>query len=129
MVLMPGGVSVGSVATRSAREASAATPHQCYAAHRLTESPLSPLTPAPSPPRLQDVVWRVGSSFLGPFRPDFMAVTLSSPDLYGPFWVATTLIFVTAGVDGCVEGVRLGVLWRAREAGGAVACQGWCAWL
>jgi hypothetical protein len=26
-----------------------------------------------------------------------MAVTMSSPDLYGPFWVATTLIFVTAG--------------------------------
>ncbi|KAF8065746.1 yipf1 [Scenedesmus sp. PABB004] len=44
----------------------------------------------------KDVVWRVGSSFLGPFKPDFMAVTLSSPDLYGPFWVATTLIFVTA---------------------------------
>jgi hypothetical protein len=46
---------------------------------------------------LQDVVWRVGSSFLGPLKPDFMAVTMSSPDLYGPFWVATTLIFVTAG--------------------------------
>jgi hypothetical protein len=26
-----------------------------------------------------------------------MGVTMSSPDLYGPFWVATTLIFVTAG--------------------------------
>jgi len=44
----------------------------------------------------KDVLWRVGSSFLGPFKPDFMAVTMSSPDLYGPFWVATTLIFVTA---------------------------------
>jgi hypothetical protein len=42
------------------------------------------------------VLWRVGSSFLGPFKPDFMAVTMTSPDLYGPFWVATTLIFVTA---------------------------------
>lgn len=47
---------------------------------------------------LQDVVWRVGSSFLGPLKPDFMSVTMTSPDLYGPFWVATTLIFVTAGV-------------------------------
>lgn len=45
----------------------------------------------------QDVVWRVGSSFLGPLKPDFMSVTMTSPDLYGPFWVATTLIFVTAG--------------------------------
>ncbi|GBF89718.1 hypothetical protein Rsub_02888 [Raphidocelis subcapitata] len=44
----------------------------------------------------KDVVWRVGSSFLGPFKPDFMEVTMTSPDLYGPFWVATTLIFVTA---------------------------------
>jgi hypothetical protein len=38
----------------------------------------------------------VGSSFLGPFKPDFMEVTMTSPDLYGPFWVATTLVFVTA---------------------------------
>ena len=52
---------------------------------------------APNACCLQDVLWRVGSSFLGPFKPDFMAVTMSSPDLYGPFWVATTLIFVTAG--------------------------------
>jgi hypothetical protein len=43
-------------------------------------------------------MWRVGSSFLGPLKPDFMSVTMTSPDLYGPFWVATTLIFVTAGV-------------------------------
>jgi hypothetical protein len=43
-----------------------------------------------------DVVWRVGSSFLGPFRPDFMEATMARPDLYGPFWIATTLVFVTA---------------------------------
>jgi hypothetical protein len=48
------------------------------------------------PPTVQDVVWRVTSSFLGPLKPDFMATTLESPDLYGPFWVATTLVFVTA---------------------------------
>lgn len=46
---------------------------------------------------MQDVLWRVGSSFIGPLKPDFMEVTMTSPDLYGPFWVATTLIFVTAG--------------------------------
>eukprot|EP00878_Enallax_costatus_P014212 GHUV01014866.1.p1 GENE.GHUV01014866.1~~GHUV01014866.1.p1 ORF type:complete len:289 (+),score=77.15 GHUV01014866.1:98-868(+) len=44
----------------------------------------------------KDVLWRVGSSFIGPLKPDFMAVTMTSPDLYGPFWVATTLIFVIA---------------------------------
>lgn len=53
------------------------------------------------------MLWRVGSSFLGPFKPDFMAVTMSSPDLYGPFWIATTLIFVTAG--GCSSQASWGV--------------------
>jgi hypothetical protein len=43
-----------------------------------------------------DVAWRVSSSLIGPFKPDFMEVTWNRPDLYGPFWVATTLIFVIA---------------------------------
>lgn len=42
------------------------------------------------------VLDRVAHSFLGPFRPSFMAATADSPDLYGPFWVATTLVLVTA---------------------------------
>ena len=42
------------------------------------------------------VLDRVSHSFLGPFRPSFMAATADSPDLYGPFWVATTLVLVTA---------------------------------
>jgi hypothetical protein len=42
------------------------------------------------------VLNRVAHSFLGPFRPSFMAATADSPDLYGPFWVATTLVLVTA---------------------------------
>lgn len=44
----------------------------------------------------KDVVLRVANSCLGPFRADFMEKTADTPDLYGPFWVATTLIFVTA---------------------------------
>lgn len=43
-----------------------------------------------------DVLWRVGNSLIGVFRPNFMEVTMKSPDLYGPFWVATTLVFFTA---------------------------------
>lgn len=43
-----------------------------------------------------DVLWRVGNSMIGVFRPNFMEVTMKNPDLYGPFWAATTLIFVTA---------------------------------
>ncbi|GFR42590.1 hypothetical protein Agub_g3517 [Astrephomene gubernaculifera] len=43
-----------------------------------------------------DVLWRVGNSLIGVFRPNFMEVTMKNPDLYGPFWAATTLIFITA---------------------------------
>ncbi|KAG2437829.1 hypothetical protein HXX76_005448 [Chlamydomonas incerta] len=43
-----------------------------------------------------DVLWRVGNSMIGVFRPNFMEVTMKNPDLYGPFWAATTLIFITA---------------------------------
>jgi len=63
----------------------------------------------------QDVVWRVGSSFLGPFKPDFMEVTLTSPDLYGPFWVATTLVFVTAVAGNYAEFIA----WNRESKGGA----------
>ncbi|KAI8476789.1 MAG: hypothetical protein J3K34DRAFT_516364 [Monoraphidium minutum] len=62
-----------------------------------------------------DVVWRVGSSFLGPFKPDFMAVTMASPDLYGPFWVATTLVFVTAVAGNYAEFIA----WNREAHGGA----------
>lgn len=44
----------------------------------------------------KDVAWRVGNSLIGPFHANFMEKTWEQPDLYGPFWVATTLIFVTA---------------------------------
>jgi hypothetical protein len=59
-------------------------------------------------------VWRVGSSFLGPFKPDFMEVTMTSPDLYGPFWVATTLIFVTAVAGNYAEFIA----WNRGAGGG-----------
>jgi hypothetical protein len=73
-------------------------------------------TPPPPrhPARPQDVVWRVGSSFLGPFKPDFMDVTMTSPDLYGPFWVATTLVFVTAVAGNYAEFIA----WNRGAAGG-----------
>uniref|UniRef100_A0A383WDJ0 Protein YIP n=1 Tax=Tetradesmus obliquus TaxID=3088 RepID=A0A383WDJ0_TETOB len=66
----------------------------------------------------KDVVWRVGSSFLGPLKPDFMAVTLSSPDLYGPFWVATTLIFVTAVAGNYADFIAFRSQQKAAAAGG-----------
>lgn len=43
-----------------------------------------------------DVAWRCGNTLLGPLRSNFLDTTHDQPDLYGPFWIATTLIFVTA---------------------------------
>jgi len=43
-----------------------------------------------------DVLRRMLDSLKGPFMPNFLDKTRSNPDLYGPFWVATTVIFITA---------------------------------
>ncbi|XP_050275769.1 uncharacterized protein LOC126717870 [Quercus robur] len=44
-----------------------------------------------------DVVERIKDS-LFPFRGTFNEKTSSNPDLYGPFWICTTLIFVAASI-------------------------------
>ncbi|KAI9084844.1 hypothetical protein K1719_033250 [Acacia pycnantha] len=44
-----------------------------------------------------DVLERIKES-LFPFRGTFTEKTASSPDLYGPFWICTTLIFVAASI-------------------------------
>lgn len=62
------------------------------------------------------VLDRLAHSFLGPFRPSFMAATADDPDIYGPFWVATTLVLVTA-----VAGNYADYLSFSRWAGGAGA--------
>eukprot|EP00873_Tetraselmis_striata_P044142 jgi/Tetstr1/464406/TSEL_009199.t1 len=43
-----------------------------------------------------DVARRMLNSLKGPLMPRFLDDIRSNPDLYGPFWVATTLIFITA---------------------------------
>lgn len=43
-----------------------------------------------------DVLARMFRAVLLFFRGDFLEYTDDNPDLYGPFWVATTLIFVSA---------------------------------
>ena len=35
-------------------------------------------------------------SILSPMQPRFAELTVQRPDLYGPFWIATTLVFVSA---------------------------------
>ncbi|KAF7805123.1 protein YIPF1-like protein [Senna tora] len=44
-----------------------------------------------------DVLERIKDSFF-PFRGTFNEKTASNPDLYGPFWICTTLIFVAASI-------------------------------
>ncbi|XP_024974514.1 protein YIPF1 homolog [Cynara cardunculus var. scolymus] len=44
-----------------------------------------------------DILERIKDSFL-PFRGTFNEKTASNPDLYGPFWICTTLIFVSAAI-------------------------------
>uniref|UniRef100_A0A2P2IW84 Protein YIP n=1 Tax=Rhizophora mucronata TaxID=61149 RepID=A0A2P2IW84_RHIMU len=44
-----------------------------------------------------DVMERIKDS-LFPFRGTFNEKTASNPDLYGPFWICTTLIFVAASI-------------------------------
>ncbi|KAI4301803.1 hypothetical protein L6164_035047 [Bauhinia variegata] len=44
-----------------------------------------------------DVLERIKES-LFPFRGTFNEKTANSPDLYGPFWICTTLIFVAASI-------------------------------
>ena len=42
-----------------------------------------------------DIFKRLGYSLI-PFYPNFSTLTEGSPDIYGPFWIYTTLIFVVA---------------------------------
>ncbi|KAE9448165.1 hypothetical protein C3L33_19938, partial [Rhododendron williamsianum] len=44
-----------------------------------------------------DVLERIKDSLI-PFRGSFSEKTASNPDLYGPFWICTTLIFVAASI-------------------------------
>ncbi|PSS19648.1 hypothetical protein CEY00_Acc11071 [Actinidia chinensis var. chinensis] len=44
-----------------------------------------------------DVLERIKDSLI-PFKGSFSEKTASNPDLYGPFWICTTLIFVAASI-------------------------------
>ncbi|KAI3520885.1 hypothetical protein L2E82_33487 [Cichorium intybus] len=48
-----------------------------------------------------DILDRIKDSFF-PFKGTFNQKTATSPDLYGPFWICTTLIFVSASIGTCV---------------------------
>ncbi|XP_028126269.1 protein YIPF2-like isoform X3 [Camellia sinensis] len=44
-----------------------------------------------------DILERIKDSII-PFRGSFSEKTANNPDLYGPFWICTTLIFVAAAI-------------------------------
>ncbi|PIN22040.1 hypothetical protein CDL12_05259 [Handroanthus impetiginosus] len=59
-----------------------------------------------------DVLDRIKDS-LFPFRGSFSEKTATNPDLYGPFWICTTLIFVAASIGTFVT--FLAHKWQKKE--------------
>jgi hypothetical protein len=45
-----------------------------------------------------DVLTRIKSSVVPPFKEDFLESIQPNPDFYGPFWIQTTLIFLLGTV-------------------------------
>ena len=45
--------------------------------------------------KTSEVVFRVLNSLV-PFNPNLIEISQNNPDVYGPFWIYTTLIFVLA---------------------------------
>ncbi|XP_077217636.1 uncharacterized protein LOC143852013 [Tasmannia lanceolata] len=48
-----------------------------------------------------DIVLDRVKSSLNPIRGDFFAKIEGNPDLYGPFWISTTLVFMLAALGNC----------------------------
>lgn len=66
-----------------------------------------------------EVLGRLFRAVLLFFRADFLERTESAPDLYGPFWVAATLVFVSAVTGNYASYINY------RAAHGADARRGW----
>lgn len=45
-----------------------------------------------------DVLMRIKSAIVPPFREDFLESIQPNPDFYGPFWILTTLILLLGTV-------------------------------
>lgn len=43
---------------------------------------------------------------LVPFNPKFYDISENSPDLYGPFWIYTTLIFIIAAAGSLAKYIK-----------------------
>jgi len=61
-----------------------------------------------------DVLSRMRDSVVCIFRPDFLERIGDSPDLYGPFWIATTLVFLSA----VAGNIAAWASWKRKHGGG-----------
>jgi hypothetical protein len=61
-----------------------------------------------------DVLRRMRDSVACILRPDFLERVGDSPDLYGPFWIATTLVFLSA----VAGNVAAWASWKRKHGGG-----------
>jgi len=58
-----------------------------------------------------DVVWR-GLNALWPFKTSFVAQAKSNPDLFGPFWIGTSLIFMMAACSNFAQYLGDAAAWK-----------------
>ena len=61
-----------------------------------------------------DVLGRMKDSVACILRPDFLERVGDSPDLYGPFWIATTLVFLSA----VAGNIAAWASWKRKHGGG-----------
>lgn len=61
-----------------------------------------------------DVLNRMKDSVVCIFKPDFLERVGDSPDLYGPFWIATTLVFLSA----VAGNIAAWASWKRKHGGG-----------
>ena len=61
-----------------------------------------------------DVLNRMKDSVVCIFKPDFLERIGDSPDLYGPFWIATTLVFLSA----VAGNIAAWASWKRKHGGG-----------
>lgn len=59
---------------------------------------------------MQDVLKRILGALI--FRKDLFAEVEASPDLYGPFWLATTAVFLMAMISNALEWISDGEAWE-----------------
>uniref|UniRef100_A0A7S0VBS6 Protein YIP n=1 Tax=Polytomella parva TaxID=51329 RepID=A0A7S0VBS6_9CHLO len=58
-----------------------------------------------------EVLWRLMASIVGAFGSDFQKRLRFHPDLYGPFWISTTLVLIMTIVSTASFAIKVEKLW------------------